>query len=600
MKQFLKQPKTQYNRGQAMLFTMICVVLLSTLVTYGISGPVVRDYRVAAEGIKGRKSYFLSESSIEDVYYRVKSNISVASSETLYSGSDYTTVTVTDLSSTQKQVTSVSNVSGRQRTTTALFERTGGGTSFTTAVQAGRGGITLSGSSRVNGSAYVNGNIVGTGQTPITGSATAAATEALSTNQSNGVSGTPANTLVFGQTSAAQDAAQSFQVSSEVPLNKIQVYVKKTGSPSNATVRIVADNAGVPGTVYLAQGTLTASTVTTSYNWVDVTFSTNPTLQTGTTYWLVLDATASSTKYYTLGANNNGYATGVSKSGTYSGTWNNPSPSTIDFYFKVFLGGLSSSITGVSQWNQIPVGTNSSHSAYADTLTSVTSPGTLYCQTGSQNNKACNTSLPSPQVLPWPVADATIAAWQAEAVAGGTTTGNVNAGDGWQTASLGPRKIVGDLTVTGSATLNVTGTLWITGNLTVDGAGIMRLASSYGSSSGAIVVSGRITIGGSSPVQGSGSANSYLTLVSLSDCPTSSSCGGANAISVSGAATSIVLIAQDGTIAISGSGSAKQATGYKVTLDGSTSITYESGLALMSFSGGSSGSWGITSWKETE
>lgn len=154
------------------------------------------------------------------------------------------------------------------------------------------------------------------------------------------------------------------------------------------------------------------------------------------------------------------------------------------------------------------------------------------------------------------------------------------------------------MTVGGSGIMTVTGTLWITGNLTVNGSGILKLASTYGSSSGVIVVDGRVTIAGSSPVNGSGTSGSYIMITSLSDCPVSSSCSGANAIDISGSAGAVVLVAQNGTINFSGSASAKQATGYAINLSGSTVVTYESGLANMNFTSGPSGSWNVDSWQE--
>jgi hypothetical protein len=231
---------------------------------------------------------------------------------------------------------------------------------------------------------------------------------------------------------------------------------------------------------------------------------------------------------------------------------------------------------------------------------SVNAPTAVYCQIGGSNNQPCDTSIPAPSPQPWPISDGNIAAWKAEALAGGTTTGNINVGSGWQTQSLGPQKIVGNLNVGGSATLIMTGTLWITGDLTIDGAGRLYLAPGYGAQSGSIIVDGRITIGGSSPVTGSGTTGSYILLVSLSDCPTSSSCGSSNAINITGAADAVVLIAQNGTINFSGSATAKQATGYRVKLSGSTSVTYESGLANLLFSSGPSGSWNVNSWRESE
>jgi hypothetical protein len=62
----------------------------------------------------------------------------------------------------------------------------------------------------------------------------------------------------------------------------------------------------------------------------------------------------------------------------------------------------------------------------------------------------------------------------------------------------------------------------------------------------------------------------------------------------------VVLNAQNGTISFTGSASAKEATAHKMSLSGSTTVNYESGLANMNFNSGPSGTWNVNSWKEIE
>lgn len=584
------------EEGNVLIITMLFFVAIALSIGMGLVLPVLKAHANAEHELNSKRSYFISESGVEDVVYRLTHSMTVSSTETLTLGSEQATTSISDISSTKKQITALGDSLSRNRIVSATIEQ-GEGVSFNYGVQVGRGGMTLSGSSGIKGNVYANGNITGCSSCYITGSAIAANSESLSADQQNGT-GTPTNDVVFGKVSTSEDIAQSFTVSTEVPLNKAQLYLKKNGNPSNATVYIVADNGGVPGTTYLASGTLSASSVTTSYGWTTILFTTNPTLQTGTTYWLVVNASTSSSNYYTVGANVGGYA-GTAKIGKYSGTWNVTSPSTLDYYFGIYLGGLTSTISGESQYNQLQIGSTATDVAKAGTVNYVNAKGTIYCQSGTGNNKTCNTTEAAPAPQPWPVSDANIADWESQAAVGGTSTGDYSLA-GSSKASLGPKKIVGNMHIGASAVLTVTGPLWITGNLTVDGSAVVKLDASYGSGDGIIVVGGRIIISGSSPIQGSGTTGSYIMAVSLSDCPISSSCSGANAIDVSGSAGAVVLVAQNGTVSFTGSASAKQATGYGISLSGSTSVSYESGLADMNFTSGPSGSWTVTSWKETQ
>ncbi len=590
--------KTKGSKGGVLIIVMVLFVVLSLSIALGLVAPVIRASNIAQNALESKRSYSMAESGVEDVLYRLRSSMNVSSSETLVLGTQETTTTITDIQSGQKQIQSIGDSQNRNRSVTAVVQQ-GTGVSFNYGLQVGRGGLDLAGSSGINGNVYANGNIHGTSSSFITGSAIAANSDSLTTDQSNGT-GTPTSSVTFGNATATQSVAQSFIVSDEVPLNKLEFFLLKTGSPSNITVSIVADNAGVPSTTTLATGSISASLVTAAYGWVPATFTSSPTLQTGTTYWVVLTAGTSATANYTIGANSNGYAAGESKRGRYStAVWSAPVPATLDVYFKLYLGGFTSTIYGDGQYNQFRVGTSGSGIAKAHTVNMTNATGVIYCQVGTFNNKACNTTQPDPTPEPWPVSDGNIDIWKAEALAGGVLTGNQNPGGGYQTVTLGPKKIVGNLTVGGSAVLNVTGTLWVTGNLTINGAGAMRLASAYGAGSGTVIVDGKVTIAGSSPVTGSGTPGSYIMIVSLSDCPTSSSCNGTNAIDISGAAGAVILVAQNGTINFSGSASAKQATGYAIKLSGATTVTYESGIANLNFTSGASGSWSVTSWKES-
>lgn len=578
--------KIKQNGGAAMLISVVFFLFLSLATVSGLVSPSLREFKDASVNLNSRKSFFLAESGSEDAFYRILKNKPISSSETITLDSNTVTTAITSIDGDTRQILSLGDVLDYQRQT-GIRLSTSTGVSFNYGVQVGQGGINLSGSGTVNGNVYANGPITGDSSAIITGTAISANSPALAADQTNG-SGIPTYDVTFGNTNGTQDIAQSFQVSSDSPLNKIQLYIKKVGSTSNATVKIVNDASGSPGTTTFASGTLSASSVTTSYGWIDVSFSSNPMLDVGTTYWLVVDASTFSNKYYIIGASDGGYANGLGKIGQSGSSWGDTTPSGLDYYFNVYLGGFNGLIEGNShsQWNQLHIGTVSG-TAQAHTVNYTNATGEIYCQTGTGNNKVC-TSQTDPTFIAFPVSDSNIENWKAEAEAGGVNNGNYSVG--WAGGTIGPKKIIGDLSVSGGGTLTVTGSLWVTGNITLNGGGEIKLTSSYGTDDGVIIADGTISITGGGHATGSGTTGSYLMMLSTS--PSSS------AMSISGGAGAVIAYAPFGTITISGGASLKEATGYRIVISGGSSITYESGLTNNNFSSGPSGSWNIEDWGE--
>lgn len=583
-----KEIKIKINKqsGAAMLISVIFFLFISLAIISGLVSPSIREFKNANVDLNSKRSFFLAESGSEDAFYRILKNKSIGSSEVIILDSNSTTTTITTLGDGGKQIMSLGDVSSHQRQLGVTLSASSG-VSFNYGVQVGQGGLNITGGSSINGNVYANGPITGDSSSFITGTAISANSPALAADQSNGT-GVPAYNALFGNANSTQDIAQSFRTTVSSPLNKIQIYIKKTSTPSNATVKIVKDVNGSPGTTVYASGTLSASTVTTSYGWINVTFNSNPLLDINTTYWLVIDASTSNTKYYTIGASNGGYADGIGKIGQMSGTWNNTTPSGLDYYFSIYLGGVNGLIasTSGSQWNQLHVGTISG-SAQANTVNYTNSTGNIYCQTGTGNNKPC-TSQTDPSYIAFPVSDANIAQWQTEAESGGVYNGNYSVG--WAGANLGPKKIVGNLTVSGGGILTVTGTLWVTGNISLSGGGKIKLSPSYGTNDGVIVSDGTVSITGGANATGSGVAGSYIMMLTTSSL--------SNAATIEGGAGAVIIYAPNGTIEIEGGAGVKEAIGYKIKIEGGSSLTYESGLANNNFSSGPSGSWVVESWGE--
>ena len=564
------------QQGSALIIVMVLFVALSLSIGTGLVAPVLRANRIATNTLESKRSYFIGESGVEDVVYRLMTGKTVSSTETLVLGSQTATTTVTDIAGGGKQIQGIGISNTRTRTIGATVSK-GQGAAFYYGMQTGQGGITMSNGSGVVGNVYSNGSITGSGY--VTGSAVSANSAALVADQQNG-SGAPLYTLVFGNATATQDVAQSFQVSTTEVGNKIRLYIKKTGAPSNLTIRITSDNNGNPATTSLATGSLAASLVSTTYGWVDVPLSSNPLLTAGTTYWIVVDGSASASNYYSIGANTS-YANGGAKIGQYSSSWSATTPSGLDIYFEVYLGGLQGLISGIT------VGTGTTGNAYAHTVTNSTIRGTNYCQTGTGNNKTCNTSLADPTPVAMPVSEQNIQDWKDAALAGGVYNGNYTVSG---SATLGPMKITGNLSVTNNATLTVTGTLWVQGNITASNNGTIKLSSAYGSSSGVVVSDGTITIDNNGTARGSGTTGSYLMMLTTSNST--------SAITVGNNAGTVILYAANGTVNVSNNAGAVEINGYKINLSNNAVVTYDSGLANQLFVDGPSGGWNLSSWGE--
>lgn len=590
---FKKELKGQNlkKRGQVVMLTTIFFLVVSSTVVFGFAAPALRHTKVANDLGRSRSSFYLAESGVEDVLYRLKTSLPTYPTQTLSLDGFTATTEIAD-SSGGKIITAEGDWADRFRKVRAQV-LAGVGVSFNYGLQSGNGGLVMSNNSGVNGNVYSNGDITGSSGAFVTGTAVAANSISQATDQANNTPIPSPNSVNFRNTSSAQDFAQSFQVSITSPINKVQLYMKKVGSPANATVLITNNSASnLPGTTVLASGTLSASNVTTNYGWADVTFTTNPDLDPGTTYWIVVNnGSQSSSNYYNIAAND-AYASGTGKTGQYGGTWVNTSPVTYDGYFTVILGGLTSQISNVT------VGSSGSGDAWANTVTGSTVAGALYCTNGSGNNKACNTSRGDPPPVSMPVSEANIDQWKNEAAAGGTINGDYTPTGSF--SSLGPKKINGNLNIGLGHTFTLTGTLWVTGNISLGNNAIVQLDSGYGANSGAIVADGRISLSNNIQFQGSGQTGSFVMLLTTSDCPTSSSCGGANAVSVSNNGGAIIINAQNGTVSLSNNAGAKEITADKIVFGNNATVTYESGLVNVNFSSGPGGAWNVSNWREVE
>jgi hypothetical protein len=570
----------QRQGGYALVTALIFFLAGGAAVVSAIADSVLREAKTVRNEYTSKQGYLASESSLEDALYRIKNGKALGTTEVLSVGTAHATTTVTTELDGSQTVFSSGDQSGTARSVVASVAQSGG-VSFPYALQSGLGGVDMDGSSRVIGDLYTTGSIRGCSSCVVTGMAVAAGKSSSNLDQDNSTPTTPITSINFGNANGTQDLAQSFTVSDTLSLTNLQIYVKKVGSPSNATVRIVTDSNGSPSTSVLASGTLSSSLVSMSYTWQTISLTANPILSAGTTYWIVIDANSSSSKYYVAAGNTGSYASGMAKVGRYGNSWSAASPSGVDAYFKVSIGSTQVGLSGENQYNQLQVG-----SGYAYTASYINASGILYCQMGVFNNKSCDTSRGDPVIEPDPINGAAINTWKSEAAAN-TYNGNYSVG-GVMNVALGPKKISGDLTITDSGIMRVSGTIWVTGDILIDGASTLRPDDP--SKSYVVIADGTISLGGSAQILGG--SGSHILLVSTSSADP--------AVTISGAANDIVVYAGNGGLYVTGSGAVNVAAANHVKLDGAGSIQYDADASTLNLTSGGSQGFDIKSWEEAE
>jgi hypothetical protein len=592
------------NQGGQIILIGLAFFGIIVLFSGAILGYITTNLKSESQNIAKNQALQLAEAGMDKAAYQLNKDSSYTGESNTALGNGTFTTSVSTISSSAKTITStgyVPNSANPQATRVVKTTVTINNNiiSFNYGVQSGNGGFVMDGGSTINGNIYSNGNIQATNGVHITGSATAANPPATYSDQSNATpvpinSCTSSTCVTFANTTGTQDLAQSFKISAAQPLNNIQFYIKKFGAPSDITVRIVNDSSGSPGSEELISSTLSKSLITTNFGWVTVTMPPTPVLDPSQTYWMVLDTTSNSSKYYILGANANGYANGTGKIGKYGTSWSNTTPSGLDGYFQIYLGGSTSTIGGDTYVGGVYIGTIGSDIAWAHTIKGASVPTAvkLYCKTGSDNSKTCDTSRPDPTPQSMPLSDSNIQDWKDNAGIGGTLPGDYHMG--WAGGILGPKVIMGNLLLESCNQQHpcvISGTLYVKGNVTMTNGAYVKLDPSYGSSNGVIVCDGYISVDGGSSFYGSGQPGSYPFLITTSACPVTPGCNGHDAVSLSGGAGTVAIIAQNGNAMIDGGSALKEITAKQIKMTHGATLIYDSGLINANFTSGPGGSW---------
>lgn len=574
---------THFSRGSIFIFALIVTATIMTVTTafFNYYGSAVHAERVS---LASAQALALAEAGIDKAVYELNQSSGYSGENNTALGLGAFSVAISTIDSNTKRlmVTSVVPNVAHPTATRVLKVNVAinsSAVSFRYGVQVGQGGVSMSNNSTITGNMFSNGDITGSGT--ITGDTTVAlGVDTVADQQSTARNAD----YKIADTSAHANVAQSFTPSASASLARISLNLKKTGNPSDLTIKIVSDNAGKPSNTVLASGTIAASSITASYGFADVTLDSTPAVVSGTKYWIIAVGTVSSVNYFTWGLDTSGgYTPGAAK---YSSNWNLSNPTwtsiTGDLGFMMYLTGIPTTLSGIT------VGGN----AWAYTMSGCTVHGNATYQTTSTcsvvGTKTSGVAPATP--APLPISDAQITDWETIAEAGGTIAGPYTPSG---TITIGPKKINGDLTISNGAKLILSGPLWVNGNVTFSNNAILTVSPSTGTS-GAIIIAdatgntaakGTISLSNNVTISGNGSANSFPMAISTKT--------GSNAIELSNNADSIVLYAPYGNVEVENGASANQVTAYKLELSNNSSVDYVNGLQSTSFSNGPGGSWSV-------
>lgn len=577
--------KKQKNQNGQIIIISVIIVAILTLIAGSLLTYTALQLRAGRTAISHNQTLDLAEAGLDKALYELNKNPSYAGEADTALGNGTFSITVSSIDSSNKRITATGYIPNSSSPTSATTVKASVSidtsmVSFNFGVQVGAGGLNMNNNSVINGNVFSNGNISGNGT--ISGDVTVAGGTASTPDQEWTVQNANFN---LGTPSTQADAAQSFIPTSSTVLNKVSLFLKKIGNPSNLNIKIVDDNGGKPNNSAIANGTATisASTVGSNYSFIDASFTNTPTLTTGQTYWIVADYSTNSSNYYVWGQDStDSYTSGTGKKSSNWTSSNSWSSAGGDFDFKTFIGGVVTSISGVS------IGGN----ARANTLTGCSIGRDAYFQNTNTCSVAGSQFSGTPDSAPqaMPISDAQISDWENDATAGGTIAGPYTI-NGTQT--LGPKVIDGDLILNNGATLYLTGAVWVKGDITLSNNSTVRVDISLGNNSTLLLAdnpanqsgSGLIDVSNNTILAGNNNPGSYLMLITTKS---------GSAMNVSNNATGAIFYSANGTINVSNNAGGNQLTGYGIQMNNNSTINYQTGLQSVTFTSGPGGSWRLT------
>ncbi|MDO8573524.1 MAG: hypothetical protein Q7R77_02110 [Candidatus Daviesbacteria bacterium] len=600
--------------GQILIIVFITLGVVLFTVLFIISGAQIY-YQNASYSVNSEKAIVLAEAGVDKALSSLNKTGGSYNGEletALGDGTYSVTIISTDASTKVIEATGYvpNKVNARAKRTIKITSSRGVGVAFNYGIQVGEGGMELGNSNLIKGSIYSNGSIIAGNNNIITGDAYVAGGAQASADQQTDCNESNCTDYIFGKSVSGEnrlDVAQSFKpVVSEV-LNQVSIKIKKVsiqdGFPLTAEVRILGDSGGKPNknAVLASGGFLYSNQVSANYppsgGWIDIAFSTSPVLIKDTTYWLMISTTSNSSNYWVWQndiAQN--YTRGQPK---WSSKWNagNPTWTAIngDLSFETYMGGAPTAIKGGSEKMNV------NGEVYANTIENLVIGKDTYYQTianstvggGSCPNAKCHPGSADPSPKVFPISDANVEDWKRQAGNCDSSLNNcqnVLSGDITSCVStFGSVKIEGNVNLNSGCSTTIKTPIWITGNLTLNSNNILTLDSSYGETSGVIIVSGKVELNSNNHLNGTGVGSSLLMVLTTYDSKTNDQ----DAIQVNSNGNTGTYYASTGIINPGTGNSFKELTAWKIKLINSSTIDYETGLSSLLFTSGPSGIYSL-------
>lgn len=600
---YKKIEKMSQKKGAIFMFVVFILTLTTVAIAVGFSSPNIREFKNAIRDNISNTAFLLAEAGNEDVYYRLKQGMNVPASIT-YTLGDVTAVTTVTTIGSSREIKTVSTLDNHVRTAELKVSSLTTNIEFLYSAQIGEGGVSMGNNAEIIGDFYSAGPVIGSSGATITGNVYVSSSLIADNLASSTICDTD---RIIAQADPQNDFAQSFQPSTTTTLHSININIKKVGNPNSIKMKIVADNSGEPDTTTLTEGTLDKTKVISTYSWVSIPFDSQISLTASTTYWMVLDAKKSSSKYWIWCADSS--ASYIDGSAMYSKKWTSDPWTAIseDLTFKTMLGeGGESSISDVTVTGDV----------HADTIKDNVITGDAYYKT-IINPSVTGTEYPNsntPTDLQVPVSDAIIAQWKVDAENGGVINGNCG-DDGAEPScavgdddelSLGPIKVNGDLIITGNnQTINITGTVYITGIIDFDGNGLtVQCDPSFGVDSCILMTDESIHLRNNIDFTGSGDPNSYIMLMTfITGCNGSGGTGCTHhdsGIDYHNNGSGAIVYAPYSQVYLHNGVELTGVVANRLELSENAKVIYEDEINDPTFASGGGTSWLVNDWREIE
>ena len=234
MKSQISNLKSKKCGGQAILTAVVFFMFISMIVVSGAYTVSYKESKLSRDFGTSKKSFFMAESGLEDLSYRIIKGKNYNTTEVLSLDGYFATTTVADASGA-KEITATGTASKMIRRSKIKL-KTGEGSSFFYGMQTGEGGIVMSNSAEVIGNVFSNGPIVGSNSNIVRG-------DVVSAGPSGLVDGVRATSSVYAHTIRNSEIEKDayYQTISDTDVDGVSY----PGSPDQATSSLPISDAQI-------------------------------------------------------------------------------------------------------------------------------------------------------------------------------------------------------------------------------------------------------------------------------------------------------------------------------------------------------------------